>query len=200
MTGAHWTGVCNNEWLTAQARRLASEAALEATVTFETIGDEDYKTLHAWGDATFDCITWFESVCHLPDKDAFFRAAYRVLKPGGHLLGVDWLQRPFGPYRTPDEIARWMKPVEEAICIPWHGTVDSYRTMIGDAGFEVLTAEDLYPGVECWGSTPPEDRARWLTYDGPDGARFQEGKRALDAARGAGVFTVGSFTARRPDY
>jgi cyclopropane fatty-acyl-phospholipid synthase-like methyltransferase len=198
ITGAHWTGVSNNAWLTAQARRLAAEAGLEATVSFETIADEDYKTLSAWPDAAFDCVTWFESVCHLPDKAAFFRAAHRIIKPGGHLLGVDWLQRPFGPHRTPDQIARWMKPVEDAICIPWHGTVDSYRALIIDAGFEVLRAEDMYPGVPCWGSTPTEERPSWLTYDGLDGARIQAGKQALDAAREAGVFTVGRFMAQKP--
>lgn len=35
----------------------------------------------------------------------------------------------------------------------------------------------------------------WLNYDGDEGEVFQDGKRALDAAREAGTFTVGMFVA-----
>lgn len=50
-----------------------------------------------------------------------------------------------------------------------------------------------YRGPRSW-----RDREKWLTYSGPSGEVFHDGKRALDAARRAGVFTVGSFAAIRP--
>jgi hypothetical protein len=75
---------------------------------------------------------------------------------------------------------------------------DSYADMMRSAGFEVTHAVDEFDGEPCWGSTPPEDREKWLTYDGPSGELYQDGKRALDAARAAGVFTVGWFAAQRP--
>jgi SAM-dependent methyltransferase len=143
-------------------------------------------------------VSFLESVCHLPDKSAFFRTAFRILRPGAHLVGIDWLQRSFGEYQTAEQIGQWMAPVEQHISIPWHGTVADYRAMIEDAGFVVEVAEDLYAGIQCWGSTPPRDEQGWLSYDGERGDKFHDGKRALDAARAAGVFTVGRFVARKP--
>lgn len=197
LTGAHFVGVSNSDSLNQRAREVAADAGSELA-TFVTIGDLDYQTLPAWPDNSFDAVTFFESVCHLPDKQAFFAAAFRLLKPGGRLIGLDWLQRPFGDHRTPEQIARFIGPVCEHIRLAGLGTVDSYPEQMRAVGFEVTDAADLFPGVPCWGSTPPEDREQWLTYDGPSGELFQDGKRALDAARGAGVFTVGWFAATRP--
>jgi cyclopropane fatty-acyl-phospholipid synthase-like methyltransferase len=198
VSGAHFVGVSNNEWLSQRARAYAAEQGVSDTVAFHTIGDEDYRTLAAWPDGSLDAVTWYESVVHLPDKAAFFRAAARILKPGGRLVGLDWLQRPFGEHQSDEQIMRWMEPVNRHISIPWHGTVDGYRAMIEDAGLVVEAAEDLYEGVQCWGSTPPEDGQGWFEYDGEAPEVFAEGKRALDDARAAGVFTVGKFVAVKP--
>jgi hypothetical protein len=78
------------------------------------------------------------------------------------------------------------------------GTVNGYIDMMKTAGLHVTEAVDEYDGVPCWGSTPDEDREKWLNYDGPSGDLFQNGKKALDRARAAGVFTVGWFGATRP--
>ncbi|WP_326573268.1 methyltransferase domain-containing protein [Streptomyces sp. NBC_00481] len=198
-TGATFVGLSNNEWLSQRARRLAAERRLADRVQFLTVGDEDYTTLAAWPDMSFDAITFYESVCHLPRRERFFRSAHRLLKPGGTLVGVDWLQRPFGPHRTPEAIAHFIDPVNDTVCLAGLGTLHDYESMLEDAGFLVTLAEDLFPGIPCWGSTPPKDRPKWLGYDGPGAERIQAGKHALDAARGAGVFTVGAFAARRPD-
>ncbi|MFI6100820.1 methyltransferase domain-containing protein [Lentzea sp. NPDC051213] len=195
---AYFVGISNNEWLSTQARRYAAEQGMSEQVAFLTIGDEDYKNLIAWPDKSLDMVSWFESVCHLPDKASFFAAAFRVLRPGAHLVGVDWIQRPFGDNQTDEQIARWIRPVEEVISIPWLGTVDSYREMISEAGFRVEVAEDLYPDVECWGSTPVDDGQGWGDYDGELSSVIHDGKRVLDAARSAGVFSVGRWVARKP--
>lgn len=197
-SGASFVGLSNNEWLNQRARTLAATLDLTHRVSFLTTGDEDYRTLVAFGDATFDAITFFESVCHLPDKAAFFRAAFRVLRPGARLVGVDRLQRPFAEHLSEAHIMKLMAPVNEHCCIPGHGTVASYRAMLEGAGFVVEVARDMFQNVQCWGSTPPEDRDAWLTYDGPGSEQIRAGKLALDAARDAGVFTVGMFVAQKP--
>ncbi|MBV9843651.1 MAG: methyltransferase domain-containing protein [Kutzneria sp.] len=198
LTGATFVGVSNSDSLSQRARALAVEQGMVQQAVFLTIGDQDYRTLAAWPDSCFDAVTFFESVCHLPDKNMFFEAAFRLLKPGGRLVGMDWLQRPWGVCQTDEQIQRVIGPVCEHIRLAGLGTVDSYPVMMRTAGFEVTHAVDLFAEQLCWGSTPPEDRERWLTYDGPAGDVFQAGKRALDAARGAGVFTVGWFAATRP--
>ncbi len=197
VSGASFVGVSNNASLTERASSLAKQLAV-SNATFLTIADEDYKQFPQFPEASLDAVTFYESVCHLPDKAAFFKAAYRVLKPGGRLVGIDWLQRPFGDNTTEEQIMKFMGPVNDLICIPWHGTLEQYRTLIEQAGFTVTAARDLFEGQECWGSTPDTERSQWLDYEGPDRERFRKGKEALDAARGAGVFTVGLFAATKP--
>lgn len=195
-SGATFVGLSNNEGLSQRARALAEAAGIADRAMFVTTGDDDYRRL--LGFRGVDAVIFYESVVHLPDKAAFFRAAHRVLAPGGRLVGVDWLQRPFGAHTTDEQILGFMQPVNELICIPHHGTLTSYREMIEAAGFRVTLARDLFEGVKCWGSTPDAERPQWLGYDGPAGERFRRGKVALDAARDAGVFTVGMFVAVKP--
>jgi tocopherol O-methyltransferase len=194
---AHFVGVTNNELCNQKARARAEAAGLSEKVGFLTMGDMDYKHL-PFADASFEAVFFYESVCHLPDKAAFFREAFRVLTPGGRLAGIDWLQRPFGARQTEAQILEVMGPVNHYICIPGHGTLAGYGRFLGDAGFDVLLARDLFEGVHCWGSTPPEQRSEWLEYEGPERELFRNGKQALDAARAAGVFTVGMFVAEKP--
>lgn len=199
ITGAEFVGVANSESLTAIARGHAAERGLDGRVAFRAIGDLEYRQMAAWPDHALDGATWYESVCHLPDKQAFFDSMFRIIKPGGTLVGVDWLQRPFGEYQTPEQIAQWIQPMCDLLRLAGLGTLDGYSDMMRRSGFTVSHAADLFEGVECWGSTPPEEREKWLGYDGvPAGDLFQDGKRALDACRGAGVFTVGYWVAARP--
>ena len=193
-TGATFVGVSNTDTLNQQARALSEARGLSGQTTFVTIGDQDYRTLRAWPDSSFDAAVFLESVCHLSDKPAFFRAVFRVLKPGGRLVGLDWLQRAYGDYHTAEQIDHLIRPVCEHIRLAGLGTLDSYADMMADAGFTVTHAEDEFAGRPCWGSTPAGDREAWLTY----GDLFRKGKLALDAAREAGVFTVGWWAATRP--
>jgi tocopherol O-methyltransferase len=196
-SGASFVGLSNNEWLNQRARKLAATVELEHRVSFLTTGDTDYKTLVAFADGTFDAVTFFESTCYLEDKQAFFRAAHRVLKPGARIVGTERLQRTFAEHLTDAQVMTYMAPVNECCCVPDHGTVASYRTMLEAAGFNVLVARDLFEGVQCWGSQPPEHREDWDAYDGPQAERIRRGKTVLDAARDAGVFTVGMFVAQK---
>ncbi len=196
-SGASFTGVNNNERQNAVARKKAAELGLSERVNFLTIDDLDYKSL-PFEDATLDAVTFIESVCHLTDKAALFREALRVLKPGGRLAGIDWIQRPFGEHQREDEIMRFMGPVNELIAIPWHGTVEGYAGMMKGAGLDVFIARDLFAGVLCWSSPQDQQRAQWSSYEGPEGKLFRDGDAALVAACKAGVFSVGMWVAGKP--
>jgi tocopherol O-methyltransferase len=198
VSGATWVGLSNTESLSQKARKRAVEVGLADQVSFVTMGDDDYKTLLPFADHSFDAVTFYESVCHVPDKAAFFRAAFRVLKPGGRLVGIDWLQRPFGEFQTEEQIMKFMQGVNDGYCIPWHGTLEAYKAMMEAAKFQVTVARDMFEGAKCWGTTPTTEQPQWLNYDGADAVQFREGKIALDGAREAGVFTVGMFVAVKP--
>jgi tocopherol O-methyltransferase len=197
ISSAYFVGMSNNEDLNQRARKYAQEEGMTERCAFITIGDDDYRTL-PFADGSIDAVIFYESVCHLTDKAAFCRAAYRVLKPGGRMVGVDWLQRPFGDNQTDEQIMKYMQGVNETACIPYHGTVKSYREMFEAAGFKIEMARDLFEGVKCWGSAPEDQKPQWLNYEGPAAERFRQGKIALDAARDAGVFTVGMFVGAKP--
>jgi tocopherol O-methyltransferase len=197
VSSASFVGVCNNERLNETARDKAARLSLSGQVSFETLDDVGYKNL-PFTDGTFDAATFYESVCHIPDKAALFRELARVLKPGGRLGGMDWIQRPFGEHQTDAEILRFMEPINDAISIPWHGTVESYRRMMEEAGLEVAIARDLYAGVKCWSPVQDDETPAWASYEGPEQQMFRKGEEALAAARRAGVFTVGMWIAIKP--
>lgn len=197
VSGASFVGVTNNDRCTQQARQNAAALGLSGKAHFLTLDDTGYKNLPFPSNA-FDVVTFYESVCHLPDKAAFFRDVARVLKPGGRISAMDWLQRPFGEHQTEEQIMKLMQPVNEFGVIPWHGTLENYQKMMQDAGLVVTLAQDLYAGVKCWNKVSDKEHEDWLTYEGTEEDFFRNGKKALDAARHAGVFTVGMFVAEKP--
>jgi tocopherol O-methyltransferase len=197
VTGASFIGVSNNERLNAQARAAAARAGLVRRVVFHTLDDLGYKAL-PFPDASFQAVTFFESVCHISDKPALFRELARVLAPGGRVGGMDWIQRPFGAYQTDAQIARFMQPVNDAISIPAHGTVAGYSAHMEDAGLRVAIARDLYDGVLCWSTVQDDETPAWASYEGPEQQMFRRGEEALADARRAGVFSVGLWLATKP--
>lgn len=197
VTGASFLGVSNNERLNAQARARATRAGLAGRAAFHTLDDLGYKAL-PFPDGSFQAVTFFESVCHVPDKPALFRELARVLAPGGRLGGMDWIQRPFGPYQTDEQIARFMQPVNDAITIPAHGTVATYSAHMADAGLQVAIARDLYDGMRCWSTVQDDETPAWASYEGPEQQMFRRGEEALADARRAGVFSIALWLAVKP--
>jgi tocopherol O-methyltransferase len=196
-TGATFVGVSNNERLNQVARASAARAGLAGRVTFHTLDDLGYKQL-PFPDGAFQAVTFFESVCHLPDKPAVFSELARVLAPGGRLGGMDWIQRPFGAHRTEAQIAAIMQPVNDAIAIPAHGSVASYRTHLEAAGLRVAISRDLYDGVLCWSTVQDDETPAWTSYEGPEQQMFRRGEEALANARRAGVFSIAMWVAAKP--
>lgn len=194
-SGASFIGVSNNERLNITAREKAKQLGLSEQVNFMTLEDTGYQNL-PFPDNTFDAVTFYESICHLPEKARAFTEFARVLKPGGRLVGIDWLQRPFEEHQTEAQILKFMEPVNELFFIPWHGTVNGYKQMMEDAGLTVYIARDLYEGIKCW-TFQDEHVPQWVGYTGPEQELFRNSEKALVAARQAGVFTTGYWVAEK---
>ncbi len=127
-------------------------------------GNVDYVQANAeslpFPDNYFDCITIAFGLRNVTDKDAALRSMYRVLKPGGKLLVLEF-----------SKPAEWLAPVYDLYSfklLPKIGKVvlddeDSYRylaesirmhpdqmtmkTMMADAGFERCDYHNMTAGI-----------------------------------------------------
>jgi len=80
-----------------RARGFAAARKLGDRVAFE---QADY-TRTPFPAASFDVVWALESLCHAPDKAAFYREAARLLRPGGRLVIAEYVRaaRPLSTQR-----------------------------------------------------------------------------------------------------
>jgi cyclopropane fatty-acyl-phospholipid synthase-like methyltransferase len=86
--GATVVGITPVASQVARARTFAAARKLEKQVTFE---QADYAST-PFPDKSFDVVWALESLCHAPDKAAFYREAARVLRPGGRLVLAEYIR------------------------------------------------------------------------------------------------------------
>jgi sarcosine/dimethylglycine N-methyltransferase len=89
-----------------------------------------------FGGGRFDACLSQEALLHVEDKAAVLAEAHRVLAPGGRLAFTDWVARP----RLGDGERRRLREWMAAVTLQ---TLDTYRGLLGAAGFGAVTAEDL---------------------------------------------------------
>lgn len=152
-------------------------------------------------DASFDAVLFFESTCHIENREAFIREARRVLRPGGRLAGEDWLR-----VDAPDESthAALVEQVERLWAIPGLGRPSDYLSLMKAAGFEQCEFHDLSKeSALTKGFATTASQQRLLEADiaacrDPLLGLILEGLLALGQALAAGCFTVGRFACVRP--
>jgi sarcosine/dimethylglycine N-methyltransferase len=88
------------------------------------------------GTGRFDACLSQEAFLHIEDKHAVLREAHRVLAPGGRLAFTDWVARPSLGDGERGRLREWMAAVTLQ-------TLESYRALLGAAGFGAVVADDL---------------------------------------------------------
>ena len=123
------------EMIELAERNKAALGETAANVTFQ-LGEMEAMPL---ADASVDVIISNCVINLSPDKDAVFREAYRVLRPGGTLAVSDIVALKPLPDGLVRDLAAWSGCVAGAL------DVATYRSKLEAAGFQAVEVTDLVP-------------------------------------------------------
>ena len=128
------------------------------------VGNIDYVQANAealpFPDNSFDCITIAFGLRNVTDKDKALRSMYRVLKPGGQLLVLefskpaDWLAPIYDTYsfKLLPKIGKLISGDEDSYrylseSIRMHPDQATLKDMFNDAGFEKCSFNNMNSGI-----------------------------------------------------
>ena len=120
----------------ARAVRYAAERGLAEQVHF---AQQDFHHA-AFPEASFDVVWAQESVVHSPNKCAFLAEAFRLLKPGGRLIMLEYF-RARRPYPEPDE--KLLQSWQTGWAMPDLSTGEEYIQWAQACGFVDLRLDDI---------------------------------------------------------
>ncbi len=130
--GCRVTGVDINPRSVARARKLAKATPVRKLLTFAQADARDLPL----DSETVDVVWSQVAFCHIPNRSRLLRECFRVLRPSGHLVFEDILK---GEYLHPKEL----EALSDAWFYPGLETAESYRTLLKEAGFELLSYGDV---------------------------------------------------------
>jgi len=102
-----------------------------------------------FADQSFDLVWSLESGEHMPDKQKFLQACYRVLKPGGKFIFVTWCHRPIAlphPPLTAEE-QKLLEKIYQVYCLPYVISLPEYEAIAQEQGFQILRTADWSTAV-----------------------------------------------------
>jgi sterol 24-C-methyltransferase len=88
--GLHITGIDITPYIVKRAKEYAEKKGLGDSVTFI---EGDYSRMD-FPDESFDHIYAVETLCHSADMEIVLKEFWRVLKPGGRFLSLEYVLRP----------------------------------------------------------------------------------------------------------
>ncbi|CAG8948946.1 hypothetical protein HYFRA_00002074 [Hymenoscyphus fraxineus] len=137
-TGAHITGLNNNDYQIERATRYAAKEHLSNQLTFVK-GDFMQMSFPA---ESFDAVYAIEATVHAPSLEGVYSQIFRVLKPGGVFGVYEWLMT--DNYDNNNEHHREIRlGIEEGDGISNMVKISEGIAAIKAAGFELELHEDL---------------------------------------------------------
>ena len=174
------------------SRELAAEEGFSDQVEFRCIEPGPLPI----EDASFDHFYTSGVICHIEDKQSLFAEAFRVLKPGGRILGYDWFV-----VKPNSTIDAWMQVAGfHLYTAHLQDHVDTLRAI----GFEEVSGDDVTDWyiVEAANELgrlqgPMFDEATTLTS--PEiRDHFLHEWQCMNAALASGGVRQGYFRGRKP--
>lgn len=91
-----------------------------------------------FADHSFDVILAVECIFHFPSREQFFKEAYRVLKPGGHLALSDFIVSNYLPRKLPGHINSGFFGTCNV-----QFTQQKYHDLANKSGFAICSEKDI---------------------------------------------------------
>ncbi|MBI4510828.1 MAG: methyltransferase domain-containing protein [Deltaproteobacteria bacterium] len=136
------TGINITDHQLVQAASRAATLGLESRVMFQ---HGDACNMPFDGTAHFDALYAIESAFHYPDKGAFVREAFRVLKAGGSFACADLVSREGRPIA-------WRDRFVNKVFFGWFGAFKTlgpseWASLLESAGFEEVEIVDVTDSI-----------------------------------------------------
>jgi cyclopropane fatty-acyl-phospholipid synthase-like methyltransferase len=126
--------------LVPQQVTFAGKYAKATGVSCKTVFHLQDYTSTSFPDASYDAVIALESACHAPDKRLFLSEAYRLLKPGGRLGIIEYMQT--DAHLSPHDetlLSEWCR----GWAMPNLGTKAQWERWTRELGYTDIVMEDI---------------------------------------------------------
>lgn len=137
-TGAHITGLNNNDYQIERATRYAMQEKLDKQLNFVK---GDFMQMD-FPDNTFDAVYAIEATVHAPSLEGIYSEIFRVLRPGGVFGVYEWLMTDAYDNDNPHH-RKIRRGIEEGDGISNMEKIEVALAAMKAAGFKMEYNEDL---------------------------------------------------------
>ncbi len=132
----HVLGIDLEEAVLSRARERVRAAGLEDRVELQQVEAGPFPI----PDASYDVVMCKDTLCHIEDKRPFYAELLRVIRPGGYLIGSDWLHDPAG--HGGDAYVKWRDHLQSCGLNFFFATQKETLQHLEITGFEAIGLKD----------------------------------------------------------